>query len=571
MVSHLPLLRVLADMLDSLDVALCAFDEDDRLQVWNRHFLVFFPEHAAHIHVGEPYRENLRRFYEGRLGPEERPQLERYVEEGVARHHAQRRPFSFEHRGQRLQVASLPLPQGGRLRMWRRQEGAEPAATPAGEAVPDALGGTAWFDHIADGVAVAADDGQLLEVNQAFVVIYGLPDRVAARGRQFTEVYRQAWQGSEDAPEFEQGLSVLAERMRFTGAPFEVPLPGGRCSRVIEERRPDGRVFAVHADITALKRQQRQLREAEQRARDSEASLRAKSALLEATLERMDQGVVMVDARGLVEVCNRRAIELLGLPEALMAGKPHFQAVIDYQVHQDEFADAPEEVRRIVAAGGMLDRPNVYDRKRPDGRVIEVCTVPIDGGGMLRTYTDITERRRHEERIRHVAQHDGLTALANREVFLEQLAAALQRSPEPFAVHFIDLDRFKPINDEHGHATGDKVLAEVALRMRAVARDTDMVARIGGDEFAILQRHVQAPDQALGLAHRLAEQIAAPMEIDGVKLDVGASIGIAVHPEAGLDADTLLRHADAAMYAAKGRGQAVLLFDGSLPPRGRKA
>jgi diguanylate cyclase (GGDEF)-like protein len=190
--------------------------------------------------------------------------------------------------------------------------------------------------------------------------------------------------------------------------------------------------------------------------------------------------------------------------------------------------------------------------------VIEVYSIPIEGGGVLRTYTDVTDRRRAEERIRHVARHDGLTSLVNREVFLEHLAGAVQaseRSGETFAVHYIDLDGFKPINDRYGHSVGDKVLALVASRMREIARDVDVVARMGGDEFAILQYQVTRADAAQGLAHRILEGVGQVMEIESHRLRVGASIGIALYPAAGLDADALVRSADVAMYAAKASGR----------------
>lgn len=316
---------------------------------------------------------------------------------------------------------------------------------------------------------------------------------------------------------------------------------------------PSGRpmLHSVGRDVTERKH-------AELALRASQELLTDKSKLLEATLERMEQGVLMVNAQRIVEVCNRRAMELLDLPRDLMASKPSFEAVLAYQWSIDEFVHTPQALQDFVTQGGILDRPHCYDRKRPDGRVIEVYSIPIEGGGVLRTYTDVTDRRRAEERIRHVARHDGLTSLVNREVFLEHLAGAVQaseRSGETFAVHYIDLDGFKPINDRYGHSVGDKVLALVASRMREIARDVDVVARMGGDEFAILQYQVTRADAAQGLAHRILEGVGQVMEIESHRLRVGASIGIALYPAAGLDADALVRSADVAMYAAKASGR----------------
>lgn len=322
-----------------------------------------------------------------------------------------------------------------------------------------------------------------------------------------------------------------------------------------------GRIHLWHEQ-----RQPHQMREAERRARESERVLQEKSALLEATLERMEQGVMMINAERVVEVCNRRARELLDLPQALMDSRPTLEALAQYQTAHGEFDHASPDLVARVNAGGIFNQAYAYDRKRPNGRVIEVSSVPTENGGVLRTYTDITERNRAEERIRHVARHDGLTSLVNREVFLECLSAALAdpvRRAEGFAVHFIDIDRFKPINDRCGHAIGDKVLALLAERMRLVARDVDVVARMGGDEFAVLQYHVDHAEGALGLAHRLRDGVASPMEIESHRLRVGASVGIALYrPEDRVaekpgtkrrlqTADSLLRHADTAMYAAK--------------------
>ncbi len=558
------LLNTIAATLEGLGIGMCVFDGEDRTVLWNRTFLEFFPEHAGHVTVGEPYRENLQRYYRARLSADEMPKLQRYVDEGVARHRAQSRPFAFAHRGRYLRVSSLAIAGGGRVRIWVDESATHPLVPdqvqPLARPQEPFIGNADAFEQVPDGVAVAAADGTLAGVNQPFVVMYGLPDWRAAIGQSLVDVYQRVWEPARDSQRdvYEHGLAVLAENLRFAGAPFEVPLPDGRASRVIEQRRPEGsRVFA-HVDITELKRQQRSLQQAEARARDSERRLAQKTAMLEATLERMEQGVMMVNADRIVEVCNRRAIELLGLPESLMTSRPHFEAVLAHQWENDEFAQTPQDIQAFVRSGGILDKAHRYDRKRPDGRVIEVQSVPVEGGGVLRTYTDITERKRAEERMQHVARHDGLTALVNRAVFLEHLNGAtvpVQQDAARFAVHYIDLDRFKPVNDRYGHAAGDKVLTEIAARIRALARDADIVARLGGDEFAVLQRGAERLENALGLAHRILQVIAQPIDVDGASVRVGASIGVALFPGDGADADTLVRCADAAMYAAKAGGR----------------
>lgn len=565
------LMRLLAEALDGLGIACCLFDAADTTLLWNRTFLQFFPEHAGAIRVGEHYAENLRRFYGKRLDDRERPAIERYVAEGIARHQAQQQPFVFNHDGRQLRVASLPLPGIGRVRLWRDEShGGHPAVASAFSDLAD-LDRAALFDHVADGFMVTEPDHSIAWVNEPFVRLYGLSDRQAARGLSFDVVYRLAWSDAsqEERAQFEQGLLVLEENMRFAGAPFEVPLPGARWSRVVVQRGPDGRSVVAHVDITVLKRQQQQLLAAERRARESETLLRQKSALLEATLERMEQGIMMVNAERVVEVCNRRAMQLLDLPEDLMASRPSFQTVLDFQIARGEFSQTSPDVLDFIRAGGILDTSQRYERMRPDGRVIEIFSVPIEGGGVVRTYTDITDRRRSEARIRHLARHDSLTSLVNREVFLESLTEAVyagRLGAAPFAVHYIDIDNFKPINDQFGHAVGDRVLVVVAERMQQAAQGGELIARLGGDEFAVLQYRVHDASAARALAERLLAALAAPMEVEGHALSLRASVGIALFPEAGDEAELLMRHADSAMYAAKAHGAAsVQLYARGAP------
>ncbi|MBC7682512.1 MAG: diguanylate cyclase [Ferruginibacter sp.] len=441
-VSSLTLLRAVADTLDSLGIAACVFDDADNTLLWNQSYLQFFPEHAAHVYAGEPYRDNLRRFYQVRLAADELAHIDQYIDRSLARHRSQQQPCAFEHWGMWLRVASVPLPGMGGIRIWQAHTLATDPQSP-----------TMGADTAMDGAAL-----------------------------------------------------LMAERM----------------------------------------------------ARENEAILQEKSALLEATLAAMGQGVMMVNADGVVVVCNRRARELLNLPQSLVDSRPTLDALTEYLLAAGEPDHVPEDLLTTARTGDVFDRPSTFERKCRDGRVVEIHSTPIAGGGVLRTYTDITGRKQAEERIRHMARHDELTALVNREVFLQSLAAAASATDPAeggFAVHFIDLDRFKPINDHYGHAIGDKVLAQAADRLRTVARDGDVVARMGGDEFAVLQSRVEHPDQALGLAYRLLDGIGQDMQIGSHRLEVGASIGVALCPGAGSDADTLLRNADVALYAAKAQGR----------------
>lgn len=559
------LLQCFGQMLDGLHTAMCVFDPHDRALVWNRTFFQFFPEHEGQLHEGEHYRDNLRRFYSVRLKAPELPEIDRYINTGLARHQAQSSPYEFDHRGMRLRVSSLPLDGVGRVRLWRLASPALPAEGQGPMALPTAL-----LDRMPDGLMVCAPDGRIQWVNESFVLMYGLRDAAAAVSAWFEAVYAMAWAGCSgpEAALCQSGRQTLRENLRFVGAPFELPLPGNRFCRVIARPADDGSVFYAHVDVSELRRQQQKLAQAERTARESAAQLARKSALLQATLEGMEQGIAMINTEGVVEFYNQHILDLLDLPRELLDRRPTLAEVIRYQWAHNEFEGVSEALGADLAADAEAPSLRNYERTRPNGRILEVRSLPVGGAGMLRTYTDVTERRLHEQRIEHLASHDSLTGLLNRAKFIDCLAsevALARRTSSVFAVLYLDLDGFKPINDRHGHAVGDGVLVWVARVLGRVARESDFVARLGGDEFAVLQRGITQHDQALRLAGRLVQALSEPFLLDGLALQIGASVGVALYPEHGASPETLLVSADKAMYAAKAgqRGGGSL-----VPPRG---
>jgi diguanylate cyclase (GGDEF)-like protein/PAS domain S-box-containing protein len=210
--------------------------------------------------------------------------------------------------------------------------------------------------------------------------------------------------------------------------------------------------------------------------------------------------------------------------------------------------------------------------RRRDGSlwtVSQVITPLLDEAGQVTHFVaiqhDVTATTREREEIQRLAFHDSLTGLPNRNSFLDSLARAIARAGVEhrlLALLFVDLDHFKPVNDALGHAAGDELLIAVAERLRAAVRKTDAVARLGGDEFAVLLTDVAHPDVAGALAQKLVDRIGQPYMLNGQRIVVGASIGVAFYPWDGATVDELLSRADAAMYAAKSQGRRrYRLFD----------
>ncbi|MGZ8259371.1 MAG: PAS-domain containing protein [Caldimonas sp.] len=378
----------MAAALDRINVALCAFDADDRTALWNDTYLRFFPEHAGFIHQGEPYRANLRRFYTVRLEAEELGLLERYVEEGVARCADEQAPQAFSHRGFWLQASEQSGP-GGRVCLWTRTPGAVPVSAKGDLDGPGMVGlasGLDLFEHVGEGIVLTDGQGRIGWVNEAFVAMYRLGDKARALQGDLIDVYLAAWRGADPSERgrFESGLAMLEENLSFAGAPFELPLPSDRWVRVVEQRRPDGFACFAHVDISMLKRRQQRLLQAEERARAACAQAARKSALVDAMLDRLDTGIVMVDAQGIVEVCNRRAVEMLGLPEALMASRPAFD-----EIRALHWVRTAEDDRDLVSSAGSERRPpRRLERRQPDGRTVAVVSVALAGGAVLHTFSE---------------------------------------------------------------------------------------------------------------------------------------------------------------------------------------
>ncbi|MEA2877348.1 MAG: hypothetical protein QOF14_2544 [Hyphomicrobiales bacterium] len=293
--------------------------------------------------------------------------------------------------------------------------------------------------------------------------------------------------------------------------------------------------------------------------RSSEALAREKSRELEVTLDHMSQGIMMIDADHHVAFVNRRAVDLLNLPDFVYS-RPKFAEVMAHFLAHDEFGKDDEKVAPQLWEAikvGNVHGANTYERTRPNGVTLEVRTTSLPAGGLVRTFTDVSERKRSENQIAHMAQHDPLTGLANRLLLSSHIEVALKRERRQgkgFALLLIDLDRFKSVNDRFGHAAGDELLRCVAQRLRDCVREADMVARLGGDEFAIIQAMTDNREGIEVLARRIVEKISAPYSLAGRSAVIGASIGIARSADT-TDIEQLFHNADLALYRVKAEGR----------------
>jgi len=330
-----------------------------------------------------------------------------------------------------------------------------------------------------------------------------------------------------------------------------------------DRRRTDRSMLLMIEEIDANNRNLEQLvaeRTSELKAR--EADLRVQNLRFDVALNNMTQVLILYDSSARLIVCNHRYIEMYGMsPDVVKPGCSlrdlimHRKDIGSFKGDVDEFCSS---VLRNVALGQITH--SILEAT--DGRLIEVVNRPLQDGGWVTTHEDITERKRNEERITHLAHYDALTDLPNRALFHEKLKQRLAciAPGEQHAVIYIDIDEFKSINDSLGHLIGDELLKSVAVSLGRCVKETGFVARLGGDEFAVVQTAIEDQQEVSDLVARIYRSIREPYDCLGHQVTTDASIGIALAPQHGSDLDQLLKNADLAMYAAKAAGRRTARF-----------
>ena len=290
----------------------------------------------------------------------------------------------------------------------------------------------------------------------------------------------------------------------------------------------------------------------------AQAELRRERDYSRYILDSMTEGFASISADWTMTHFNAEASRISRLLHSEVVGRSH------WEIWPEVLGTPLEELYvrvRETGESGSLERLHAT----PDGTRLwlEVRAYPAIDGGLAVFFRDITERKQIDEQIRHASLHDPLTGLPNRAMLFEYAAHSLPhnlRTAHGAAVLFVDLDRFKPINDTHGHEVGDTVLKEVSSRLSRGLRAEDLVVRMGGDEFVILLQDIDSSTDAGDVALHLIRKIDEPYEVGELALSVSTSIGISMFPRDGKDIDTLVSHADAAMYQAKEKGRNTFQF-----------
>jgi diguanylate cyclase (GGDEF)-like protein len=396
------------------------------------------------------------------------------------------------------------------------------------------------LEHSQEGVIVVDANDVIALANAQAADLLGIPPHLLKPGTPLSQLQ----------PALQQNVEAGQLRIGRDGdlhATSEALMANGCWLRISRSPTRDEGFIVLCSNISRLKVQERSLLE--------------RQTQLDLALNNMTHGLCMFNSDRKLIICNQRYASMYAVPPELTKPGTPLQRILEYLVEQHTFAESSEETFAAINSNPPGGSFRVV-RPFTDGRLISISHESTADGGWVAIHEDITERQRAEAHIAYLARHDHLTDLPNRVFFREELDKSVrrQRKGENFAILCLDLDRFKSVNDSLGHSIGDKLLGAVAGRLAACVDEQDFVARLGGDEFAVIQSNVARPEESGALAGRIIERVGAPYDIEGHQLNVGVSIGIAIAPADGKDADHLLKNADLAMYRAKADGRGSYCF-----------
>jgi diguanylate cyclase (GGDEF)-like protein len=534
--------------LNNMPHGLAMFDGHRRLIVCNRQFaeMYRFPEHMKQ--PGTALDEIVAHRIATNQGPLDIENFHRDLDKRTTSAEASNYKLPLRD-GRTILINVEPMLNGGWVTTHQditARESAEAALAEQHRRFDIAL------NNMYHGLCMFDEDKRLIVCNRRYADMYRLPEHLQRPGTTLDEIfgYRvDTRQGPLDLDGYRRDqLKRLDEGKSIS---YKLQLTDGRVLQVDSEHMAGGGWVATHQDITARER--------------AEAALAEQHRRFDSALNNMYHGLCMFDENRRMIVCNRRYADMYRLPEHLQRPGTMLDEVVKHRIDTGQGPADLEGYKReqLARLSGLYEgRSSSYKMQLQDGRILQIDSEHMEGGGWIATHQDITEAMRAEAQIKHLARHDALTNLPNRVVFRSNLEDALKRVPRggAVAVLCLDLDQFKPVNDTLGHPVGDALLQEVAERLRGCIRETDTASRVGGDEFAIVLTTDVDPIGVTAFASRVIDTLSAPYTVAGNKVVIGASIGIALAPDDGSTPDELLKNADLALYRAKSDGRGVYRF-----------
>ena len=399
------------------------------------------------------------------------------------------------------------------------------------------------LDHAPIGIWLLNSDGRLGFVNKYYCDAVGISEERFTSAPDYSVFYEPEaalrCKTSDAEALAADGQHLSEERIWFVDGQMH-DLEIVKVRLLDEQGKPNGMLIGLSSDVTAR-------RQAEHRIK-----------LLAAVFENAREGITLTNSEGTIVDVNPRFCEITGYSRDEVIGKN--PRILSSGRHDAVFYSVMWQTLKSVGHW----QGEIWNRRKNGETYPELLSISLLKGAdtpedyYLAVFTDISDLKAHQDRLEHLAHFDALTHLPNRVLLADRLQMAMsqaRRSERMLAVCYLDLDGFKPINDQHGHQFGDRLLIEVAKRLSHSLRGGDSVARLGGDEFVLLLNDQVSRSECDGIINRLLQTIAEPITIDNQTVRISASLGVTLYPEDDADTDTLLRHADQALYIAKDAGR----------------
>jgi diguanylate cyclase (GGDEF)-like protein len=416
------------------------------------------------------------------------------------------------------------------------------------------------LNNMSHGLAMFDSQQRLLVANRRYIELYRLPPDQVKPGCTLQRLIELRAQAGTCIGEPRQHVREILATLTASklGSTIARELPDGRTIAVTIASTFNGGWVATFEDVTERKRAEREILE-------RKAELERLNAQFDVCLNNMTHGLTMYDGARRLIVCNARYAEMYRVPPGLTKPGTTYRQILEGRIKEKTSPD--QAVAEVTRYRGLA---RSFLRELDDGRIIAVSHRPLADGGWVGVHEDITERQRVEAQLDFMAHHDPLTKLPNRAAFNRALATFLGRAKQEngkFALLSIDLDRFKEINDVFGHDVGDGLLREVAQRLMVAATGA-FLARLGGDEFVVISAQEPQPAAAEALAERLQSALATEIVVGEQTLRIALSLGVAIFPDDGEDAASILANSDAALYRAKTDGRSsIRFFDATVDQR----
>lgn len=392
-----------------------------------------------------------------------------------------------------------------------------------------------------------------LESSKAGILMIDVNGDVAIANSQALDFFNDSPRQPLPGIIFSELSGALVEAIAAsTNKNVETRISDGRWVRVSRSITQEGGYVAICNDISELK--------------DQQALLKETNTNFYVALSNISQGLCMYDSNNRLRVVNKRFCEIFRVDDTQIRLGMSLDKIIEMSIAAGSEAKAIDSPSIHSRAINGLNSPARQVELR-DERTISVTQQLLQDGGWVATYEDVTEHKRSQDRVVFLARHDALTGLPNRVTLAEAVERSIARlgRGEGFALLCLDLDRFKEVNDTFGHPVGDQLLCQVAERLAACVRQVDTVCRAGGDEFSIIQCGVSQRKDAVALARRIVKSLSLPFDLNGRRISIGVSVGIAIAPAHGSDFEKLLNCADSALYLAKGdRGGKWCFFNSKI-------